>query len=425
MPTLRELRDQRAAAWTQACEYNRRDAAGEQLSGDDETGWQRALAEVDRLGDLITTRERNASLESSFADIDQQTRGGDGQPSDGTGGAAAGGDGGSIDDYREAFRGFMRYGLDQLEPEQRQLIRGGFRADPELRAQGVATGAGGGYMVPEGFWAKVTETMKFFGGVIESGVELLDTDTGVDIPWPTNDDTGNKGALLSENTQITEQDLSMGGKTLGAYMYTSKLVRVSLQLIQDSAIDVENFIARKLGERLGRILNEHWTTGDAANKPQGCITGATVGKTTAGATAITYNEIIDLIHSVDAAYRSDAAFQLHDLVLAYVRKIRDDSGGAGLGRPIWEPSMQAGVPDLILGYRYAVNNDMASSIATTNKTMGFGNWRAAYVARRVNGAQLMRLAERYADFLQVGFFGFQRADGITQDPSAAKVLQQA
>lgn len=422
MPTLQELRDTRAGIWAQAQEFNERHGKGDTMSAEDETAWQRALDEVDDLGAKIENRERTESLGKRFDEIDEEQ-----DDKRRSAGSPAGGDGAALEDeYRAAFDGFMRFGLNDIEPEQRKLLRANFSQDKAIRAQGVSTGAGGGYTVPEAFWSKVTETMKWFGGMLESGVEVIDTDNGQHIPWSTNDDTGNKGRLLGEGQPIVEKAIAFGGKTLSAYMYTSDLVLVSLQLLQDSGIDIEGRVAIKLGERLGRIFNEHWSTGDAANKPQGLITGATVGKTTAGATAIIVDEIIDLIHSVDRAYRSGpgVGFQLHDLVLAYVRKIRDDSGGAGLGRPIWEPSIQVGQPDTLFGYAVNVNNDMASTVATTNKTMAFGSFRAAYVARRVNNAMLMRLAERYAEFLQVGFFGFQRMDGIVQDASAVKVLQQ-
>lgn len=414
MATLIELKEKRANVWTQAQAFNERHKAGETMSAEDETAWSRALAEVDELGTQITNRETSESLETRFAAIDEQT--------DIVTPSGERGDQSDAAKYRSAFERFCRHGMGDLEVEERQLLQANFTQE---RAQGTATGAGGGYTVPEGFWAKVTETQKYFGGVI-GFAEDLGTDSGNDIPWPTNDDTGNKGAILGENTAITEQDVEFGQKTLGAYTYTSKLIRVALQLLQDTGIDLEAFLARRIGERLGRIHNEHLTTGTGAAQPQGFITGATVGKTTAGATAITYNEIVDLVHSVDAAYRASGRcrFELHDLVLAYVRKIRDDSGGAGLGRPLWEPSVQVGVPDSLLGYAVTVNNDMASTVATTNKTIAFGDLQAAYVARRVNGGQMMRLAERYADLLQVGFFGFQRLDGLTQDASAVKVLQQ-
>jgi HK97 family phage major capsid protein len=415
--TTKALREKRANIWSQAQEFAERAKAGETLSAEDSAAWERALADVDALKVQIDNLERTAALDTEFRAIDEQTTTVDARGREGT--AADG-------EYREAFTQYLRFGLSELAPEQRQLLRANFQGQ---RAQGVGTGAGGGYTVPQGFWAKVTETMKYYGGVLAAGAEVINTDNGIDLPWPTNDDTSNTGALLAENTQIIEQDLSFGQKELGGYMYTSKLIRASLQFLQDAGIDPEAFIGRKAGERLGRIYNNHQTTGTGSSQPQGVITGATTGKTTAGATAITYNEIVDLIHSVDVAYRSappsDVAFMLHDLVLAYVRKIRDDSGGSGLGRPIWEPSVQVGVPDSLLGYRVVVNNDMASTVATTNKTIAFGNFRAGYVVRNINGGQLMRLEERYADYLQVGFFAFGRMDALVQDSSAVKLLVQA
>jgi HK97 family phage major capsid protein len=420
MTTVLELRQQRAGVWAQAQDFRERAARGEDMSGEDEAAWTRALDEVDRLGSLIENRERDAALETRFADVDEQTRFDARTPGDA---------GGSADQYREAFTRYLRGGLNGCTVEQRELLQANWAEFDGTRAQGTTTGSAGGYTVPEGFWAKVTETMAYYGGVLQAGAEVLNTSTGAKIPWPTNDDTANEGALLAENTQITEQDLAFGQKNLEAFTYTSKLIRISLQLLRDSGIDVEGFVAKKAGQRLGRIYNRHATLGTGASQPQGIITGATVGKTTAGATAITYNEIVDLVHSVDVAYRQaepgSVGFMLHDLVLAYVRKIRDDSGGAGLGRPIWEPSVQVGVPDSLLSYKLTVNNHMASTVATTNKTIAFGNFNAGYVWRNVGNGQLMRLEERYADYLQVGFFAFGDADGLVQDTSAVKVLQQA
>lgn len=415
MPTVQELRDKRANIWQQAQDFDTRSKAGDTMSAEDEAAWSRALAEVDALQVQIENRERTEKLDKRYAEIDETT---DVVDPNGDPTVQARGK------YRAAFDKFCRHGMGELDVDERELLRSNF--DPKLRAQGTTTGAAGGYTVPEGFWAKVTETKKFFGGMLQGVAEELTTDSGNDIPWPTNDDTTNEGEILGENTSVSEQDVTFGQKTLGAFIFSSKMVKVSLALLQDSGIDIESFLARRLGERIGRRQNRAFTTGTAASQPQGFITGATVGKTTAGATAITYNEILDLLHAVDAAYRNERCqFQLHDLILAYVRKIRDDSGGAGLGRPIWEPSVQVGVPDSLLGYRVAINNDMDSTVATTKKTIAFGDFMAHYALRRVSGGQLMRLSERYADALQVAFIGFERADGLVQDTSAVKVLQQA
>lgn len=410
MTTLRELREKRAGIWAQVQEYRDRAARGDDMSAEDEAAWTRGLDEVDQLGEQIATRERTETLDQRFADIDAQTRVDARDPGDGAG---------SVDQYRAAYDKWVRGGMNGLDAEERALL------DQNFRALGTDTGAAGGYTVPEGFWAKVTETMKAFGGV-RNVAEVVPTSTGQNLPWPTNDDTSNTGEILEEGHAVSEQDVAFGQNTLAAYTASSKMIRVSNLLLADTGIDMEGFLGRRVGMRIGRIQNTRLTTGTGASQPQGLITGATTGKTTAGATAIIYNEIIDLIHSVDAAYRAtgNCRFMFHDLILAYVRKIRDDSGGAGLGRPIWEPSVQAGVPDLLLGYPYTVNNDMASTVATTNKTMAFGDFRLGYAVRTVSGGQLARLTERYAEYLQTAFFGYERFDGLVQDASAYKLLVQ-
>lgn len=407
MPTLQELREKRANVWSQAQDFNARAAAGTEMSAEDEASWKRALDEVDTLGNQIGTRERTETLDKRFGEIDAQVvdARGAGEADDAT-------------KYRKAYDAWMRKGVTGISADERQMLEANFRA---LQTD---TGGAGGYTIPEGFWNKVTETMKMFGGVLQVA-EIVTTATGNPLPWATNDDTANVGEILEEGSAVSEQDVSFGQKTLGAYTASSKMIRVSNLLLQDTGIDLEAFLGRRAGERIGRIENTRLTTGTGSGQPQGIITGATTGKTTAGATAITYLELIDLIHSVDAAYRmGNCGWMMHDLILAYVRKIKDDSGGAGVGRPIWEPSVQAGVPDLLLGYRYTINNDMASTVATTNKTMAFGDFRSGYVVRKVAGGSMSRLTERYAEYLQTAFFGYERFDGLVQDASAYKLLVQ-
>jgi HK97 family phage major capsid protein len=416
MPTaLQDIVDKRASAFAKSEEFRARSAEDEDLSAEDQAAWKRALDEVDSLGLIISNQERDAKLDAEFGKIDEQTR---------AAAAAGGSPAPSVDEkdatYRKAFEGYMRSGMTGLTAADVELLTENFRA------LGTTSGSVGGYTVPEGFWAKVTETMKFYGGAI-AGAEVITTSSGNPLPWPTNDDTANVGYILGENTAATnEGDLAFGGKSLGAYTFVSGPGLVSLQLLQDSGIDIESFVARKMGERLGRIQNTRFTTGTGSSQPQGYVYGATTGKTTASATAITYDEIIDLIHSVDAAYRASGrcAFKVHDLVLAYLRKLRDDSGGAGVGRPLWEPSVQAGQPDTLLGYPVIVNNDQDSAVTATKKTVAFGDFQSQFAVRKVSGGQVMRLTERYAEYLQVGFIAYERADSVVQDAGAAKLLVQ-
>lgn len=330
--------------------------------------------------------------------------------------------------YAEAYDTFIRHGRSELTAEQRQLIQGRAVDSKELRALGVGTASAGGYFVPEGFRQRITERLKAWGAV-RNVAEVITTEGGGDLPWATNDDTANVGAILAENTQVTEQDVVLGTEQLGAYTYTSKLVRVSLQLLQDSAFDVEDFLARKFAQRLGRATNAHFTTGTGSSQPEGVVTGSGAGVTAAAAsstTAITYDELVTLMYSVDSAYREggSVAFMMNDATIGAIRKIRDDSGGAGLGRPIWEPSAQLGQPDMLLGRRIIANNDMPV-MAASAKSVLFGDFEAGYIIREVLGIQSLRLEERYADYLQVGFLAFLRTDGLVQDSNAIKHFQNA
>jgi HK97 family phage major capsid protein len=407
--TIRQLKEQRARVWEQSkALLDEVTARADGFSAEENETWERLDGELTSLTEKIERGEKLLEADARDAEIVEEREDRSGTPQE---------------RYNDVFAKYLRGGMHDLDGEERRVLAG--RVDGELRAQGVGTGGAGGYTVPEGFWNRVVERRKAFGGVQEVA-NVITTETGQDLPWMTNDDTSNVGAILSENTQISEQDVTFGTESLGAYLYTSKLIRVSYQLMQDSAIDIEGFLASKMGERLARIHNTHQTVGTGTGQPEGLVTGATTGKTTGNATAITYNEIVDLIHSVDPAYRGPGArFMFSDGVLAYLRKIVDDSGGSGLGRPLWEPSVQVGEPNTIHGYPYTINQDMASTVATTNTTMLFGDFNAGYVIRDVKGLSVVRLDERYADYLQVGWFAYDRQDSLVDDSNAFKAMVQA
>ncbi|HVV37590.1 MAG TPA: phage major capsid protein [Acidimicrobiales bacterium] len=403
MPTIKELREERAGIWAQAQEFNERAKKGDPMSGEDEAAWERALAKVDELGTQIENREKSEKLDKRFADIDADT----------VVVNPTGDPGGSRDQYAEAFVKYCRGGIANLDAEERSLMEANFRD------QGIATGGAGGYTVPQGFWAKVTETLKAYANVATIA-ETVNTDAGNALPWATNDDTSNVGELLSENTAAANQDLTFGQKTLNAFMYSSKMIPVSRQLLQDTGIDIEAFIAKKAGQRLGRIVNQHFTTGTGGGtQPQGYVTGATTGKTgtTGQTTTVIYDDLVDLIHSVDAAYRQSeqCRWAMHDLSLAIIRKLKDSQN-----RPLWQPAISLDSPDTLLGYPISINNAMAT-MAANAKSIAFGAFSAGYVVRTVSGGQLLRLDERFAEKLQVGFLGFGRYDGLTQDASAVKL----
>lgn len=411
MADTQKLREQRANIWQQMqALIDTAEAEGRDFTGEEKATYDRMEGDLDGLGARIDRSERADALNAQFGQVDRSRVV---QPSDHADSDVR------AERYERVFDAWLHG--EEMSHEDRKALRDLGWTDLK-NAAGVGTGAAGGYTVPPAFRQKFVETLKWYGPMLREA-EVIETETGANLQWPTNDDTGNVGAILAENTQVTEQDVTMGTASLDAYMYTSKLVRVSLQLMQDSAFDFPTWLQRKLGERVGRILNQHFTTGTGTAQPDGIVTSATVGVTGTGSFAttggISFDNVIDIIEALDPAYGGDAGlkFMGHQSVRKALRKVKDNQG-----RYLWEPSTQAGTPDVVMGYPFILNNDMAT-LAASSKSLLFGNIRQAYVARLVTGLTLLQLNERYADYLQKGFLGFQRADGTLQDSGAVRVFQ--
>lgn len=345
-----------------------------------------------------------------------------------------------------AFDVWMRRGAGALNEQQRAVYAhcfeapsnggadapAGWRLGPRPRAAlGTTPDTAGGFTVPQGFYDRLIDAQKIYGGMTDVSF-VFDTSSGNALPIPTDNDTSNAGAILGENppSQPT-QDVSFGSVTMNAYVYTSKLVLVSNQLLQDTAFNLDAWLAGKLGTRIARITNTHFTTGDAASKPGGVVTGSTLGftagnaaggtSTATGSTAtFGYDDLIELEHSVDPAYRKNARFMMSDTALKQVKKLKD-----GIGRPLWMAGLAVKEPDTINNYAYTINQDMATPAASA-KTVLFGDF-SNYFIRRVAGVQVLRLQERYAELNQVGFLAFQRWDGQLVDAGThpIKYLQQS
>lgn len=291
-------------------------------------------------------------------------------------------------------------------------------SDRELRAQSL-TSTEGGYLVPAGFVANLITAAKAYGPMNEGGpVTYLVTASGNPLSIPTMDDTSNMGARVNENTDASDTDLVFGQKTLSAYKYTTGVVKISKELLQDSGIDIVAHVNAAMAERLGRKLNLDFTTGDGSGDPTGIVTGASAGVTAAAAAAITYDDLVALQHSVDPAYRANAGFMFNDATLKAIRLLKDSNG-----LPLWQPAMTAGAPATILGQPFYINQNVAS-MAASAKSVVYGDF-SKFTVRRVRDFSLVALHERYATADQVGFVGFGRYDSIVTDSRAIKVLTQA
>jgi HK97 family phage major capsid protein len=318
--------------------------------------------------------------------------------------------------YTEAFRTYALRGHAALRPEQRALL--------EKRTPQSTSGTAGGYTIAEAFSGELEVALKQYGGVRQAA-RAMTTDTGATMPWPTVDDTSNIGRLLGENSQVQAGPMTFSVVNFGAYKFSSDSVLVSEELLQDSAFDLNSFIGAALGERLGRVTNNYFTTGTGTSQPQGVVTFAAQGVVSTAAVGtyvIGWEDLVALEHSVDPAYRASASarWMLNDSTLRDLKLITDQED-----RPIWLPGIATREPDTILGYQYTINQSMASQGALA-KPLLFGDF-SKFVIRDVRGVTLLRLVERYADYHQIGFLAFLRADsrGLNAGTGPIKFFQNS
>ena len=280
--------------------------------------------------------------------------------------------------------------------------------------QAVALNAAGGYTIAEGFVNNLEIALLQFGG-IRNVADVIRTASGNDLPWPTVNDTTVKGSILGENQTVPTKDMGFSIVVFHAYKYTSGIVLVPVELIEDSAFVLANTIGDLCGTRIGRIQSDHFTTGTGAAQPFGIMNAATLGVTAAVSTAIAADDIYTLKHKIDPAYRSDAVFMCHDQILLAVKKLKD-----GQGRYLWQSSLAAGAPDTLDGDKIQINMSMDSTLVSGKKVLAYG-MMSKYKIRDVAEIRLRRLVERYADQDQEGFLMFMRGDGNLLDAGTAPV----
>lgn len=408
------------------------------FSADEQEAWNKLMADYDETESRIKAAEAVQRLDE-IGDAETRSRlpgfDADGNDAGDAGQQAGDGEnrgepetaheGRALPEYRSAYMNFVRNGAQALSAEERQLLARypAEMTNSERRALAAGTDSAGGFTIPEGFAGYVTETMQDFSGIMNAangagGPQLLRTASGNLIPFPTNDDTGNAGVILAENAAVTEQDTVFGQRTLTAYMYTSRLIRVSLQLLQDEAVNLEQYLGNILGKRLGRAISPHLAAGTGTGQPTGIATAATdAGINISVGAGITYANLLDFEHGLDPAYRRRGAeWVFNDATLRLIKGLLD-----GNNRPIWLPGDAGSLADnaagpTLMGYGYIVDQGM-DSLATGDRPIAFGDL-SEYIIREVLGVTLFRFNERYMDNLQIGFMGYARWDGNLIDTSA-------
>lgn len=423
--TLAELQEKRGRLVTQAREAldeiktNTDESRATELEGRHDA----IMADFDKVEAQIAREQRTAEMERSIeeaAEREARERREARRPGAEPGEARMGGD----MDYRTAFHEYLRAQgqRGEMSAEARAVMDRGY-SPIELRAQ-TTTAAAGGYTVPQELANILVQSMLAWGPMYDPGVTTeIVTVGGGKITMPTVNDTTTAVVKHTEGTTLTDDggsDVTFGEKQLDAYPFNTEWLRVSKELADDSIFAMETILGNLLGERLGRRANLELTVGDGTGDPNGVVTASSLGKTTNGTTAITADEIIDLVHSVDPAYRMGprVRFMFNDSTLAAIRKLKD-----GQANYLWQMgNIQAGIPGTLLGYNYSINQAMASipGSASASRVMVFGDFSKYYV-RKVGQPLIGAIQDK--DFWPgFGIAGYIRFDGELADTAAVKHL---
>lgn len=404
MNTPNALSEKRLNLWNQMQDLLKRaKAENRSLSADEHEQFGKMDKDLTELKAQIDTELRAAALSAEFDTTEpkpKETRG----------------SGNERKDYDNAFGRLLRKGPGELSQAEVQLIERRGTA-----TQIVGTDSLGGYLVKDIWSDQIDSTMKAFGGMLESGY-VFKTDSGGDFKIPTDDNRTTVAHIPGENTQSIVSDETFGIKTLGAFVVDSYWIKATYEMLSDSAYDLEGYIRDRIAERIGRKLNTYLTTGAGTTEPTGVVTSSTLGKTCAAVGAVTRSEILDLIHSVDPAYRKSKSAKLmfNDATLLAIKKL---TIGSGDDRPLWQPSIITGEPDKLEGYPIVINQDIAS-MGATNKFMIFGDF-SKYWIRKVWDIAMVVSKEKYIDYRAMAYNGFARYDGLLVDTGAVKHMKNA
>ena len=394
--TINELRTKRATAWEAAKAFldSHRNDKGV-LSAEDDATYSRMESEITDLGKEISRMERLDAMdkEMSRATSTPLTAKPEAPKADTKVGRAS-------DAYRDAFWNHARK-----------------RDSYEIRnALQVGTDSEGGYLVPDIFEKKLITSLEE-ENIIRKHAHVFTTSNGSHkIPVVSSRGTA---AWVDEEGQIPESDDVFGQQLIGAHKI-STLIKVSEELLNDSAFDLESYFATEFARRIGNAEEAAFLSGNGSGKPTGILAdvgGAEIGVTAASETAITADELIDLFYSLKSPYRKKAIWVLNDRTIKAIRKLKDSNG-----QYLWQPALHEGEFDTILGKRI-YTSPYAPELGAGAKSIAFGDFSYYWIGDR-QGVAFKRLNERYAETGQVGFLASKRVDGKLILPEAIKVLQQ-
>ena len=395
MTAILELREKRAKAWDAAKNFldSKRGNDG-MMSAEDAATYDRMEADVINLGKEIERLERQAAIDNEMGKATSKPI----TDKPGTAGAKAK-TGTATDEYKDAFW---------------RNVRSKSISHEVFNALQVGTDSEGGYLAPDEYQRTLIEALQE-QNIFRKLAHVISTGSGErKIPIVASKGTA---AWIDEEAQYPESDDAFGMVSIGAYKLAT-MIKVSEELLNDSVFDVPAYIAKEFARRIGAAEEEAFFTGDGKGKPTGILaaTGAEVGVTAAAANAITMDEVMDLFYSLRAPYRRNAVFIMNDSSVKALRKLKTQNGDY-----IWQPSVQVGEPDKLLG-RPIYTSSYMPALEAGAKGILFGDLGYYWVADR-QGRSFKRLNELYAPTGQVGFLSSERVDGKLILPEAVKCLQ--
>jgi HK97 family phage major capsid protein len=306
----------------------------------------------------------------------------------------------STQKYKDAFMNLMRVGKSNIGHDV-------------VNALQVGTASEGGNITPTELDTKIVEYLQDFNE-LRQYVSVIQTSSDRDIPIET---TLGAAAWVAEEAAYSESDAAFGKASLGAHKLT-RIVKCSEELVNDSVFDLLDYLGRNFGKSFGLAEETAIVAGTGSGQPSGFVAAASTGVTAAAIAAVTASEVISLFHSLSRPYRKNAVFTMNDTTMAALRKLVDSTG-----QFIWQPGLQAGQPDLLLG-RPVITTAAQAAMSTGVDAISFGDLSFYTLAER-SGRVMQVLLEKYADTGQVGYRGYERLDGALIDTNAVKNLTMA
>lgn len=390
---ITELRNKRNDQWEMMSKFldTHRNSMGV-LSAEDDATYARMESELDAMTNEIKRMERRDAIE---AELSKPVN----QPLTGTPEKAASlkpeKTGRASDAYKEDFDRHLR---------GRALLHNVLSTTPD---------EDGGFLVPTDFEKSIVTALDE-ENVIRTLAKVITTQHERKIPVANGHSVAQ---WTAENAAYQESNPTFGQKQIDAFKLTD-LCRVSVELLQDSEFDIEDYLIKEFARAFGIAEEEAFCVGTGTNQPTGIFTakGGVVGVTAAGTNAITADEVISLVYALKSPYRRNAKFLMNDATVSILRKLKD-----GNGAYLWQPSVQAGQPDKLLGYDL-YTSPYVPTVEAGALPIAFGDFKNYWIGDR-SGRTVQRLNELYVTNGQIGFVATERVDGKVILPEGIQLLQ--